>query len=405
MAKNQVQEEKNMIYQLFQGKQISALGMGCLRLPMQEGTTDRIDRAKAQEVIDAAFEGGINYFDTAYTYQNGDSETFLGEALAKYPRERYYLATKFSVLPGKEIKEVFEEQLRRCRTDYFDFYLLHNVDENCIEEYMSAEKNYLGYLLEQKKAGRIRYLGFSSHAEPRTLRRFLDWYDQFDMALIQLNYLDWQHARNKAQYMQQELEKKGIPSVIMEPLLGGRLAKVPEHIADRLLEREPQQSIASWAFRFAGTHEGVLTVLSGMTYMEHLQDNLRTYSPLKPLTSEEITFLEEIANLMKQYPTVPCNDCKYCMPCPYGIDIPAILLHYNKCVIEGNLATNSGSDNYRKARRAYLVSYDRAVPKLRQANRCIGCNQCSINCPQKINIPVELHKIDRYIEKLKKESL
>lgn len=191
----------------------------------------------------------------------------------------------------------------------------------------------------------------------------------------------------------------------MEPLLGGRLANVPVHIADRLKERGPQNSIASWAFRFAGTHEGVLCVLSGMTYLEHLQDNIKTYSPLVPLNNEELEFLEETADLMMKYPTVPCNDCKYCMPCPYGIDIPAILLHYNKCVNEGNVSQSKEAENYKKARRAYLVSYDRAVPELRQANRCIGCNQCSINCPQKINIPNELHKIDRYIEKLRKETL
>ena len=194
-------------------------------------------------------------------------------------------------------------------------------------------------------------------------------------------------------------------SIIMEPLLGGRLSKVPDHVADILKERNPQGSVASWAFRFAGTHEGVLCVLSGMTYMEHLQDNIKTYSPLVPLNQDELDFLEKTADLMMTYPTVPCNDCKYCMPCPYGIDIPAILLHYNKCVNEGNVSQSKKAENYRKARRAYLVSYDRAVPKLRQANRCIGCNQCSINCPQKINIPAELHKIDRYIEKLKRETL
>jgi predicted aldo/keto reductase-like oxidoreductase len=190
----------------------------------------------------------------------------------------------------------------------------------------------------------------------------------------------------------------------MEPLLGGRLAKVPDHIAERLMERNPDGSVASWAFRFAGTHEGVLCVLSGMTYMEHLQDNLKTYSPLVPLNQEELAFLEETADLMMKYPTVPCNDCKYCMPCPYGIDIPAILLHYNKCVNEGYVTHGKEADNYREARRAYLVSYDRAVPKLRQADRCIGCNQCSVNCPQKIDIPKEIHKIGRYIEKLKRDG-
>ena len=187
----------------------------------------------------------------------------------------------------------------------------------------------------------------------------------------------------------------------MEPLLGGRLAKVPQHIAERLKEREPQKSVASWAFRFAGTHPGVLCVLSGMTYMEHLKDNLASFSPLVPLTQSELSFLEDTAILMKEYPTIPCNDCTYCMPCPYGIDIPAILLHYNKCVTAGEIA-GPESENYKKARQAYLVSYDRAVPKLRQAARCINCGQCTSHCPQSIEIPKELRKIDRYVENLKR---
>lgn len=314
-----------MIYQLFQGKQISALGMGCLRLPMQEGTTDRIDRAKAQEVIDAAFEGGINYFDTAYTYQNGDSETFLGEALAKYPRERYYLATKFSVLPGKEIKEVFEEQLRRCRTDYFDFYLLHNVDENCIEEYMSAEKNYLGYLLEQKKAGRIRYLGFSSHAEPRTLRRFLDWYDQFDMALIQLNYLDWTLLNAKEQY--EILTERNIPIWVMEPLKGGRLAVLNQEAEKILKEAVPEDSAASWGFRFLMGLPNVKTILSGMSSLEQMQDNLQTFANLTPLNEEEQKVLKKAADVFMEKLGVPCSECRYCCEvCPAELEIPLLIL-------------------------------------------------------------------------------
>ena len=191
----------------------------------------------------------------------------------------------------------------------------------------------------------------------------------------------------------------------MEPLLGGRLSKVHDHIVARLKQREPESSVASWAFRFAGSFPGVLTVLSGMTYMEHLKDNLHTYCPLKPLADEELNFLYDTADLMMQYPTIPCNDCKYCMPCPYGIDIPGILLHYNKCVNEGNIPEDAQADNYRKARRAFLIGYDRSVPKLRQADHCIGCNQCSPHCPQGIDIPTELHRIDRFVEQLKQGTL
>ena len=208
-----------------------------------------------------------------------------------------------------------------------------------------------------------------------------------------------------AEYLYGELEKRGIPAVIMEPLLGGRLSNVHDHIAAHLKQRRPSSSVASWAFRFAGSFPGVLTVLSGMTYMEHLQDNLRTYSPFDELTDDDKEFLEQTAQLMLRYPTIPCNDCKYCMPCPYGLDIPAILLHYNKCVNEGNVATSSQDENYRRARRAFLVGYDRSVPKLRQASHCIGCNQCVPHCPQNIRIPQELHRIDLFAEHLKQDNL
>ena len=272
------------------------------------------------------------------------------------------------------------------------------------------DNGVIDFLMKEREAGRIRNLGFSFHGNKEGFDSLLALHDKYhwDFVQIQLNWVDWTHAGNRntdAQYLQAELDKKGIRSIIMEPLLGGRLSKVPDHVADILKERNPQGSVASWAFRFAGTHEGVLCVLSGMTYMEHLQDNIKTYSPLVPLNHDELDFLEKTADLMMTYPTVPCNDCKYCMPCPYGIDIPAILLHYNKCVNEGNVSQSKEAENYRKARRAYLVSYDRAVPKLRQADRCIGCNQCSINCPQKINIPNEIHKISRYIEKLRRDTL
>lgn len=228
---------------------------------------------------------------------------------------------------------------------------------------------------------------------------------------IQLNYVDWHHAKEvnprntDAEYLYGELEKRGIPAVIMEPLLGGRLSNVPDHIVGRLKEQEPERSVASWAFRYAGTHPGVLTVLSGMTYMEHLDDNLRSFCPLQPLTGDEMKFLYDTADLMMQYPTIPCNDCKYCMPCPYGLDIPSILLHYNKCINDGNVPASAQSENYRKARRAFLVGYDRAVPRLRQASHCIGCNQCAPHCPQQIDIPGELHRIDNFVEHLKQGTL
>ena len=202
-----------------------------------------------------------------------------------------------------------------------------------------------------------------------------------------------------------ELEKRNIPVVIMEPLLGGRLSKVPDHVVAHLKQRKPEDSVASWAFRFAATKPLILTVLSGMTYMEHLEDNIRTYSPLEPLTEEEFDWLNgETADLIRNYPTIDCTDCKYCMPCPYGLDIPAIFLHYNKCVNNGDVTENEQAENFRKARQAFLVGYDRSVPRLRQADHCIGCRKCVEHCPQRIDIPRTMRRIDEFVEKLKRSK-
>ena len=410
-------ESEGMTYRTNNGNgdKVSILGYGCMRWPMikDENGRDIIDQETVNKLVDYAMEHGVNYYDSSPVYLQGQSEKATGIALSRYPRESYFVATKlsnFSNYTKENSIEMYQKSKENFQTDYIDYYLLHSIGDGNGFRQRFVDNGMMEYLLEERKAGRIRNLGFSFHGTPEGFDELMAYHDQYhwDFVQIQLNYIDWTHAsgRNaKAKYLQEELDKRGIQSVIMEPLLGGRLSKVPEHIAGRLKERNPQGSIASWAFRFAGTHPGVLCVLSGMTYMEHLQDNVGTYSPLKPLTEDELAFLEETAELMQKYPTVPCNDCKYCMPCPYGIDIPAILLHYNKCVNEGEIATSTQDENYRKARRAYLVSYDRAVPKLRQAARCIGCNQCMSHCPQSINIPRELHKIDRYIENLRKDTL
>ena len=410
-------ESEGMTYRTNNGNgdKVSILGYGCMRWPMikDENGRDIIDQETVNRLVDYAMEHGVNYYDSSPVYLQGQSEKATGIALSRYPRESYFVATKlsnFSNYTKENSIEMYQKSKENFQTDYIDYYLLHSIGDGNAFRQRFVDNGMMEYLLEERKAGRIRNLGFSFHGTPEGFDELMAYHDQYhwDFVQIQLNYIDWTHAsgRNaKAKYLQEELDKRGIQSVIMEPLLGGRLSKVPEHIAGRLKERNPQGSVASWAFRFAGTHPGVLCVLSGMTYMEHLQDNVGTYSPLKPLTEDELAFLEETAELMQKYPTVPCNDCKYCMPCPYGIDIPAILLHYNKCVNEGEIATSTQDENYRKARRAYLVSYDRAVPKLRQAARCIGCNQCMSHCPQSINIPRELHKIDRYIENLKTDTL
>ena len=372
-------------------------------------------------MVDYALAHGVNYFDTSPAYCRGMSEKATGIALARHPRDTYFIATKLSnfapaTWKREEAIAMYRNSMKDLQVDYIDYYLLHGIGMGGgMEEY---EKRYvdngvLDFLLEERKAGRIRNLGFSYHGDIAVFDRLLAEHDkyQWDFVQIQLNYLDWKYAKQinprntDAEYLYNELAKRNIPAVIMEPLLGGRLSNVPNNIVAMLKQREPEQSVASWAFRFAGSFPDVLTVLSGMTRMEHLQDNLRTYSPLKPLTDDELAFLQQAADRMMQFDTIPCNDCKYCMPCPYGIDIPAILLHYNKCLNEGNIPESSQDENYRRARRAYLIGYDRSVPRLRQASHCIGCSQCSPHCPQRIDIPAELHRIDAYVERLKQDTL
>ncbi len=402
------------------GDKVSLLGFGMMRLPhipTGEGTDEVIDQETVNAMVDYAIAHGVNYFDTSPAYCRGFSERATGIALSRHPRNSYYIATKLSnFAPATWSREaslaMYHKSFKELQTDYIDYLLLHGVGMgNGMGDYEAryVDNGVLDFLLAEREAGRIRNLGFSYHGDVKVFDYLLQQHDRYkwDFVQIQMNYLDWRYAKEtnprntNADYLYAELEKRGIPAIIMEPLLGGRLSKLPNNIVTRLKQREPERSVASWAFRFAGTYPNVLTVLSGMTRMEHLQDNLRTYCPLSPLNDEELSFLQQTATMMMEFDTIPCNDCKYCMPCPYGIDIPAILLHYNKCLNEGNIITDPQAGEYAKARRAYLVGYDRSVPRLRQANHCIGCNQCSPHCPQRIDIPRELHKIDAFVEQLK----
>ena len=404
------------------GERVSLLGYGCMRWPTL--MDDSLDQETINRLVDYAIEHGVNYFDTSPRYCKGQSEKATGIALSRHPRESYYIATKMSNQGGDEAAErnnslkMYRNSFKDLQVDYIDYYLLHCIGMGDNPSMTSFKKRFiengiLDFLLEERQAGRIRNLGFSYHGEIAVFDYLLEHHDEYkwDFVQIQLNYLDWKHAKEfnpwntNAEYLYEELAKRNIPVVIMEPLLGGRLSKVPDHIVARLKQKEPNRSVASWAFRYAGSKPDVLTVLSGMTYMEHLRDNIKTFCPLKELTDEETEFLYETADLMMQYPTVPCNDCKYCMPCPYGLDIPGIFVHYNKCVNEGNVPESSQAANYREARRAFLVGYDRAVPRLRQANHCIGCNHCVPHCPQNIQIPQQMQRIDRFVEQLKQGTL
>lgn len=399
------------------GDSVSLLGYGCMRWPTKRvDGQDVLDQDEINRLVDKALEHGVNYFDTSPAYCQGKSEEATGIALSRHPRDSYYIATKLSNFsPSTWSREtslaMYHDSFKKLQTDHIDYLLLHSVGQGGLDQFNARYINngVLDYLMAEREAGRIRNLGFSYHGDINVFDWLVANHDKYrwDFVQIQLNYLDWKrpgegHNRSTdANYLYTELEKRGIPVVIMEPLLGGRLSSMPDHVVAHLKQREPQRSVASWAFRYAGTHPGVLTVLSGMTYMDHLEDNLRSFCPLVPLTEQEQEYLYDTADMLRKYPTIPCNDCKYCMPCPYGIDIPAVLLHYNKCVNEGNVA-QANDPEYAKARRAYLVGYDRSVPKLRQASHCIGCNTCKSHCPQQIDIPRQLHRIDAYVESLKR---
>ena len=406
------------------GDRVSLLGYGCMRwptLPAKEGEAPELDQEMINRLVDYAIEHGVNYFDTAPAYQKGRSETATGIALKRHPRESFYVATKLSnsrpPFTKKAALDMYHASMKRLQVDYIDYYLLHNIgvprgEETGPQRFDTRfiKNGVLDYLLKEREAGRIRNLGYSVHCDRETFDYVLSLHDKYhwDFVQIQMNYADWKQAsrrdNNEAEYMYNELAKRNIPVVIMEPLLGGRLASLNDHLNARLLEREPERSIASWAFRYCGSFPQILTVLSGMTLMEHLQDNLKSFCPLKPLTQEEIDMLQEIGLEYKKYPLIDCTGCQYCMPCPYGLDIPGIFAHYNKCVNEGNIKEDKGDPDYRRARKAFLVGYDRSVPRLRQAEQCIGCGHCVEACPQRINIPQQMRKIDRYAEKLRSDK-
>ena len=398
-------------------EKVSLLGYGMMRLPTKPDDNNEYDQDMINKQIDYAMEHGLNYIDTSPVYCQGKSERCTGIALSRHKRSEYFIATKLSNFnrdywAADKAKEMYHNSLKDLQVDYLDYYLLHAVGGS-MEEFNGryVDNGMMDYLMKERKAGRIRNLGFSFHGKQEVFDEVIALHEKYhwDFVQIELNYLDWNYANEingnnvDASYLYAELQKRGIPAVIMEPLLGGRLANLPQYLVNELKKFDPTKSVASWAFRYAGTYEGVLTVLSGMTYMEHLKDNLLSYCPLVPLKEEGMRSLDkEIAERIVGLENIPCNDCKYCMPCPYGIDIPAIFVHYNKCKNEGNLPYGTGDPNYRKHRRQYLISLERVVPRERQPDHCIQCGQCEPHCPQSIRIPRELRKIDEMIEQLKR---
>ena len=364
-----------MIYRDFQDLKLSALGMGAMRLPVIDGDDSKVDTAAAEEMVAYAMEHGINYYDTAWGYHSGQSELVMGNALKKYPMENYYLATKF---PGYDlsnmdkVEEIFEEQLKKCQVEYFDFYLFHNVCEMNIDAYLDEKYGIYEYLIEQKKNGRIRHLGFSAHGSYDVIKRFLDAYGKdMEFCQLQLNYLDWSFQDAKAKV--ELLKEHDIPVWVMEPLRGGKLASLSEENTKKLREMRPDEETPALAFRFLQSLPEVKVVLSGMSNMEQLQANIRTYEEDKPLSGEEMKNLFDIADSMLKKKTLPCTACHYCVShCPQELDIPELLNLYNEhCFTEGGFIAPMALSSY---------------PDDKKPSACIGCRSCEAVCPQQIKI-------------------
>ena len=397
------------------GDRVSILGYGCMRWQMKKDDNGRdiVDQDSVNELVDYAIAHGVNYFDTSPVYLQGQSEEAAAKALLRHPREKYFIATKMSNFQGHSREaslRMYNRSFEIFQTDRMDYYLLHSLSGEDDFRRRFLDNGMIDFLMAEREAGRIRNLGFSFHGPVKGFDYMMSLHERYhwDFVQIQMNYVDWNHAQGRnvnASYLYDELQKRGIPVVIMEPLLGGRLSSVPDPVAIRLKEREPRKTVASWAFRFCGTQPGVLTALSGMTYMEHLVDNCDTFCHFKPLSEEELSLLEEMALMIRDFPLIDCTACNYCMPCPYGIDIPGIFLSYNKAVNEGLVAESAQQSDFKRLKRRYLALYNKSVETIRQADHCINCNTCAPHCPQHIRIPRELARIDAYVEKLKQGTL
>lgn len=364
-----------MIYKKFQDIQISELGLGTMRLPVIDGEDSKIDEQATDEMIAYAMKNGINYYDTAWGYHSGNSELVVGKCLKKYPRESFYLASKF---PGYDLsnmgktEEIFEKQLKKCQVEYFDFYMFHNVCEMNINEYLDPKYGTFDYLIEQKRNGRIKHLGFSGHGSYDVLKRFLDAYGEYmEFGQLQINWLDWtfQNGKGKAEL----LKKYNIPIWIMEPLRGGKLANLSEEDSKVLKEMRPDENIPAWSFRFLQSIPETGVILSGMSNFEQLRENIETFKDNKPLNDKEIKTVLEIADKMTKKTSLPCTACRYCTShCPQGIDIPMIIELYNEhCFTGGGFLAPMALST---------------VPDDKKPNACIGCRSCEAVCPQQIKI-------------------
>lgn len=376
-----------MIYSNFGKEKLSLLGFGAMRLPLVSSDPSAdVDEAQVEKMIAYAMEHGVNYFDTAYPYHGGQSERVLGRVLKKYPRESFYLATKY---PGHQISQsydpaaVFEEQLKNCQVEYFDFYLLHNVYEESLKVYTDPQWGIMEYFLEQKRRGRIHYLGFSTHFLAENLKPFLEAYgDQMDFCQIQLNYMDWSLQNGEAKY--QMLAEHHLPVWVMEPLRGGKLASLSEEDEAALKQLRPEENGVAWAFRWLQGLPDVTMILSGMSNLAQMKDNVATFEERKPLSREEEALLYRIADGMKN--SVPCTACRYCCEtCPVGLDIPLLLKSYNEARFLASINLGMTIES---------------LPEEKRPSACLSCGKCAKQCPQKIDIPGAMKDFANILKKL-----
>ena len=391
--------ENHMTYRVQHGsgEKISLLGFGMMRLPKNQDEVNRL--------VDYAIEHGVNYFDTAPVYMGGESEVLMGNALSRHPREKYFVATKLSNMWGdtnlEGAKEMYETSMRKLRVDHIDYYLLHSIGggmDSLKKRFL--DNGVLDFLLKEREAGRIKHLGFSYHGDVHDFDWLLDHQEQYhwDFCQIQMNFLDWRHASIRggrrvdadAEYLYSKCEKTGVQCVIMEPLRGGAFGRMAKELTDQLKAMHPDDSPARWAFRWVGSFPNILTVLSGMNRMDHLEENVKTYSPLDPCTEQENQLLAQIADQMSGFPTIPCTTCAYCMPCPYGVNIPGNFAYYNEAVNEHVLPLpDPSADNY-----AVIDGYKKALPEEAMwAKKCQDCEECLSKCPQSIRIPNQMARI------------
>ena len=385
------------------GKQVSLLGFGMMRLPNNQEEVDRL--------VDYAIEHGVNYFDTAPMYMGGQSEVLTGNTLSRFPREKFFVATKMSnqnrrLWSFDESKALYERSFERLKVDYIDYYLLHSIGggmETLKGRFL--DNGILDFLLKEREAGRIKHLGFSYHGDVRDFDWLLDRQEEYhwDFCQIQMNFLDWRHASLRggrrvdadAEYLYDKCEKMGVQCVIMEPLRGGAFGRMAQELQDQLKVVRPNDSTARWAFRWVGSYPNVLTTLSGMNRMEHLVENVETFSPLEACTEAENRLLANIADQMSGFPTIPCTTCEYCMPCPYGVDIPGNFAYYNEAVNSHVLPLpDKTAADFAERKQQFVDGYQKALGDQKAwAYQCQDCEVCLSKCPQQIRIPNQLARI------------